>query len=121
MSGKAGGLAKKRSRTTYWLFPMVVNSTGMLTFETVPGLNFHVRTVLRVDLSSSGLPVLCAIEASVTLPLAGSTDTTQSPLPAMRRERASCGYVGRGAYVVTAFAAARDITRSPGARRACVR
>jgi hypothetical protein len=80
----------------YWL-PVIVNSTGMLTFETVPGLNFHVRTVLRADLSSSGLPVLCAIEALVTLPLAGSTDTTQTPLPAMRCERASCGYGGRGA------------------------
>src|SRR4029453_7770502 len=51
--------------------PCHLNSTGMLTFETVPGLNFHVRTVLRTDLSSSGLPVLCAIEALVTLPLTG--------------------------------------------------
>ena len=65
---------------TYRLSPLFVNSTGMLTFETVPGLNFHVRTVLRADVSSSGLPVLCPIEAPVTLPLA-STDTTQTPLP----------------------------------------
>jgi hypothetical protein len=80
----------------YWL-PVIVNSTGILAFETVLGLNFHVRTVLRIDLSNRGLPVLCAIEAWVTLPLAGSTDTTQTPLPAMRCERASCGYSGRGA------------------------
>ncbi len=80
----------------YRLSPSFVNSIGTLTFETVPGLNFHVRTVLRADVSSSGLPVLRASEALVTLPLA-STDTTQTPLPAMRCERASCGYSGRGA------------------------
>jgi hypothetical protein len=73
------------------LSPSVVNSTGMLTFETVPGLNLHVRRVLRTELSKSGLPVLCCMEALVTRPLARSTNTRQTPLPAMRRERASCG------------------------------
>ena len=87
----------KRGPPAYRVFPVIVKSTGMLALETVLGLNFHVRTVLRTDLSSSGLPVLCAIEALVTLPLAGSTETTQTPLPAMRCERASCGYSGRGA------------------------
>jgi hypothetical protein len=87
----------KRGGPNYRCCPSFVNSTGILTFETVLGLNFHVRTVLRTDLSNRGLPVLCAIEARVTPPLAGSTDTTQTPLPAMRRERASCGYAGRGA------------------------
>ena len=61
----------ERGPPTYRCSPAIVNSTGMLTFETVLGLNFHVRTVLRTDLSSSGLPVLCAIEALVTRPLAG--------------------------------------------------
>jgi hypothetical protein len=97
LSRSANHLSKKARLPTLSVVPCHLNSTGMLTFETVPGLNFHVRTVLRTDLSSSGLPVLCAIEALVTLPLAGSTDTTQTPLPAMRCERASCGYWGRGA------------------------
>jgi hypothetical protein len=52
----------------------------MLTCETVPGLNFQVRNVRRTDLSRSRLPVLCAIEALITLPLAGSTDTTQNSI-----------------------------------------
>ena len=75
----------------YGFSPSFGNSTGMLTCETVPGLNFQVRNVRRTDLSRSRLPVLCAIEALVTLPLAGSTDTTQTPLPATRWERASSG------------------------------
>src|SRR6266480_346001 len=80
-----------RSAAADYRFSSLVNSTGTLTCETVPGLNFQVRSVLRTDLSKSAFPVLCAIEASVTLPLAGSTDTTQTPLPAIRWERASCG------------------------------
>src|SRR6266516_4823173 len=104
---------------TYRCSPAIVNSTGMLTFETVLGLNFHVRTVLRTDLSSSGLPVLCAIEALVMVPLAGSTETTQTPLPAMRCERASCGYSGRGAEVVRAFAAEGEITLPRGTGAPC--
>src|SRR5438046_1571143 len=51
-----------------------------------------------------GLPILCAMEPPVTLPLAGSTVTTQTPLPVMCRERASYGYWGRGAFTARAFA-----------------
>ena len=74
----------------------MVNSIGILTFETFPGLNRQVRNVLTAELSSIAFPVLCAIEASVTLPLPGSTDTTQTPLPVMLCERAWRGYSGRG-------------------------
>ena len=70
---------------------------GILTFETVPGLNRHCRNALTAELSNIGFPVLCAIEASVTLPPAVSTVTTQTPLPVTWRERASYGYWGRGA------------------------
>ena len=84
-----------------------MNVIGILTWETVPGLNRHCRNALRAALSSIGLPILCFMEAPVTLPLAASTVTTQSPLPVMRRERASYGYWGRGAFIARAFA--RDI------------
>src|SRR5438445_1661628 len=77
---------------------------GILTWETVPGLNRHCRNALRAALSSIGLPILCAMEPPVTLPLAGSTVTTQTPLPVMCRERASYGYWGRGAFTARAFA-----------------
>src|SRR5436189_4304747 len=88
---RAAAMSAPRSAAADYRFSSFVNSTGTLTFETVPGLNFQVRSVLRTDLSRSAFPVLCAIEASVTLPLAGSTDSTQTPLPAIRWERASCG------------------------------
>jgi len=84
-----------------------VNVMGILTWETVPGLNRHSRNALRAALSSIGLPILCVMDAPVTLPLPGSTVTTQTPLPVMRRERASYGYWGRGAFMARAFA--RDI------------
>jgi uncharacterized membrane protein YgcG len=58
-------------------------------------------------LSSIGLPVLCVMEAPVTLPLPESTSATQTPLPVILRERASYGYWGRGALRARAFA--RDI------------
>jgi hypothetical protein len=74
-----------------------LKSMGILTVETVPGLNRHFRNVLRAALSSWGFPVLCAIEASITLPLPGSTDTTQTPLPVMPSKRALDGYEGAGA------------------------
>src|SRR5216117_180504 len=77
---------------------------GILTWETVPGLNRHCRNALRAALSSIGLPILCAMEPPVTLPLAGSTVTTQTPLPVILRERASYGYWGRGAFTARAFA-----------------
>jgi len=67
----------------------MVKVMGILTFETVPGLNRHCRKVLTAALSNIGLPMLCAMVALVTLPLPGSTSATQTPLPIMRRERAS--------------------------------
>ena len=68
--------------------PVIVKVMGIRTFETVPGLNRHCLNALTAALSNIGLPMLCAIVASVTLPLPGSTDATQTPLPVMRRERA---------------------------------
>jgi len=82
----------------------MVNSIGILTFETVPGLNRHFRNALTADLSKVGSPVLCSIEAPVTLPLAGSTDTMQTPIPVTPGERALAGYLGRGVKVARAFA-----------------
>jgi len=84
-----------------------VNVMGILTWETVPGLNRHCRNAARAALSSIGLPVLCVMEAPVTLPLPESTSATQTPLPVILRERASYGYWGRGAFMARAFA--RDI------------
>src|SRR5207249_11010135 len=77
---------------------------GILTWETVPGLNRYCRKALRAALSSIGLPILCAMEPAVTLQLPGSTVTTQTPLPVILRERASYGYWGRGAFMARAFA-----------------
>src|SRR5438552_15718206 len=77
---------------------------GILTWETVPGLNRHCRNALRAALSSRGLPILCAMEPPVTFPLAGSTVTTQTPLPVICLELASYGYWGRGAFTARAFA-----------------
>jgi len=91
----------------------MVKVMGILTLETVPGLNRHCRKALTAALSSMGLPVLCATEALVVLPLAESTSATITPLPVTCRERASYGYCGRGAYKARAFA--RDIDMGPGA------
>src|SRR2546429_3537620 len=91
----------------------MVKVMGMLTLETVPGLNRHCRKALVAALSSMGLPVVCETEALVTLPLAASTCATITPLPVTCRERASYGYWGRGAYKARAFA--RDIDIGPGA------
>jgi hypothetical protein len=91
----------------------MVKVMGILTLETVPGLNRHCRKALVAALSSMGLPVLCETEALVTLPLAASTSATITPLPVTCRERASYGYWGRGAYKAKAFA--RDIDIGPGA------
>jgi hypothetical protein len=90
----------------------MVKVIGILTLETVPGLNRHCRNALTAALSSMGLPMLEATDALVTLPLAESTSTVITPLPVMRRERASYGYWGRGAYNASAFA--RDIDIGPG-------
>jgi hypothetical protein len=67
----------------------MVKVIGILTLETVPGLNRHSRKALVAALSSMGLPVLCETEALVTLPLAASTSATITPLPVTCRERAS--------------------------------
>lgn len=53
--------------------------------------------------SRIGLPVLGAISARITSPVAGSTVMMQTPLPVMRFARAAYGYSGRGADIATAF------------------
>src|SRR4030095_643268 len=90
----------------------MVNVMGMLTLETVPGLNRHCRNALVAAFYTMGLPVRDETEALVTLPLAESTLATITPLPVTCRERASYGYCGRGAYKARAFA--RDIDIGPG-------
>jgi hypothetical protein len=82
----------------------VLNSIGTLTFETVPGLNRHFWNALTADLSKVGSPVLCSIEASVTRPLARSTETMQTPILLAPAERTLDGYLGRGVKVARAFA-----------------
>ena len=67
----------------------MVKVMGIRTRETLPGLNRHLRNALKVELSRAELPVLCAMVASVTLPLAVSTVTTQTPLPVTCWRRAS--------------------------------
>ena len=59
----------------------MVNVIGMRTLETVPGLNRQRLNALTAELSRIGLPILWAMDASVTLPLPVSTVTTQTPLP----------------------------------------
>jgi hypothetical protein len=74
----AATLTTKVLRTTRHL-----NSKGILTLETLPGLNRHFRNVRTAESSSIGFPVLCVIEAAVTFPLPGAMSTTQTPLPVM--------------------------------------
>ena len=90
----------------------MVKVMGILTLETVPGLNRHCRKALSAALSRIGLPMLCVMEALVTLPLPGSTSTTQTPLPVILCERASYGYWGRGALTARAFARDIDISEA---------
>jgi hypothetical protein len=90
----------------------MVKVIGMLTLETVPGLNRHCRNALVAAPSRIALPVLDETEQLPTLPLPESTVQTITPLPVTCRERASYGYCGRGAYVARAFA--RDIDIGPG-------
>ncbi len=78
----------KFNRFQYWA-PVVVNVMGILAFETDPGLNRHRRKALSAALSNIGFPILDAIEALVTLPLPALISTTHTPLPVIRRERAS--------------------------------
>ena len=67
----------------------MVNVMGMLTLDTVPGLNRHCRNALVAALSRIGLPVLDETLQLVTLPLPESTEQTIVPLPVTWRERAS--------------------------------
>jgi hypothetical protein len=61
-----------------------------------------------VTLSSIALPVLCAIIAFVTFPLAVSTIMTQTPLPVTLACFAWYGYSGKGALTAMAWAADND-------------
>jgi hypothetical protein len=88
--------------------PVMVKVIGIFTFGATPGLKRHRLNALTAELSKIGLPMLWAIVASVTLPLA-STETTQTPLPIIFRERASYGYSGRGELMARAFALEMDI------------
>src|SRR3954471_23435711 len=56
------------------------------------------------DWSKRLLPMLTAMVASVTLPLAASTVTTQTPWPVMCLARASYGYGGCGFEIAHALA-----------------
>jgi hypothetical protein len=67
----------------------MVNVMGMLTLETVPGLNRHSRNALVAAPSRIGLPVLDETLQLLTLPLPESTEHTIVPLPVTCRERAS--------------------------------
>ena len=67
----------------------MVKVIGILTFDTVFGLKRHLRKALVAELSRIGFPVLEDMLASVTLPLAVSTETMTDPLPVMWRLRAS--------------------------------
>ena len=67
----------------------MVKVMGMLTLETVPGLNRHCRKALVAAPSRIGLPVLDETLQLETLPLPESTEQTITPLPVTRRERAS--------------------------------
>ena len=67
----------------------MVKVMGMLTLETVPGLNRHCRKALVAALSRIGLPVLDETLQLLTLPLAASTVATITPLPVTCRDRAS--------------------------------
>src|SRR5207245_9864857 len=61
-----------------------------------------------VTLSRIPSPVLCAIIASVTLPLAVSTVMMQTPLPVILARFAWYGYSGKGALTAMAWAAGND-------------
>src|SRR6516165_7183520 len=70
----------------------------------VPGLNLQFLNVCVVSLSSSGLPVLWNIIALVTVPVAGSTVTTQTPFPLRLRRFISYVYSGKGAVIAMDWA-----------------
>lgn len=64
---------------------------------------------MTADSSKVASPVLCSIEAAVTRPLAGSTDTRQTPTPVMLSERFLAGYLGMGVNVAKTFAEAYEV------------
>ena len=67
----------------------MVKVMGILTWESVPGLNRHCRKALVAALSRIELPVLEDTLQPVTLPLPDSTVQTITPLPVTCRDRAS--------------------------------
>src|SRR5262249_12972583 len=73
-----------------------------------PGLNRQFLNVCVVSLSSSGLPVLWNIIALVTVPVAGSTVTTQVPFPLRLRRLISYVYSGKGAVIAMDLATESD-------------
>ena len=81
---------------------------GTRTWETVPGLNRQFLNVCVVSLSSNGLPVLWNIIALVTVPVAGSTVTTQTPFPLRLRRFISYVYSGKGAVIAMDWATEND-------------
>jgi uncharacterized membrane protein YgcG len=92
--------------------PVSVKVMGHVTFEAVPGLNRQRLSPLTAASSSTGLPVLFWTVTSVTLPLAGSTCITITPLPVIRCWRASYGYAGIGRTTASAFAWDIDIAEA---------
>ena len=87
----------------------MVKVMGILTLGATPGLKRQRLKALTAELSKIGLPRLCAMVASVTVPLA-STETTHTPLPVVWRECASYGYSGFGELSARALALEIDIT-----------
>src|SRR5207253_4549500 len=87
---------------------------GTRTWETVPGLKRQLLNVWMVSLSSTGLPVLWNILASVTVPVAVSTFTTHTPLPVRLRRFASYVYPGKGAVIAMDCATESDIGTGAG-------
>src|SRR6266480_2825118 len=81
---------------------------GTRTCDRVPGLNRHLWNVSVVTLSRTRLPVLCAIIALVTFPLAVSISIVQTPLPVILARFAWYGYSGKGALTAKAWAADND-------------
>src|SRR4029450_613616 len=73
-----------------------------------------------VSLSSSGLPVLWNMVALVTVPVAVSTVTTQTPLPVRLRRFASYEYSGKGALIAIDWATDSDIGTGAGTLAASV-
>ena len=93
----------------------MVNVIGILTFETVPGLNRHRRKALVAALSKIGFPVLCAMSARYAATWTDVDDTHSAARNC--RERASYGYCGRGAMIASAFAEEIDRSRATGSLR----